>query len=166
MRRTASFASAATPCKAEKRYLQAVKKYLVCSKANRERLMKITGRAVSACLEDEPDIPYAALVSAIDEPKVFAESLLAGIPGGEVEHTRKKRRFQFCAAIVSVAIVMITVFSALAGFYLKYKDATRGDFVVNEIWIAQPDGMTREEFKQYSENIYRDWKNELKDNTK
>ena len=136
--------------KAEKRYLRTVEKHLICSRVNRERLMKITGRAVSACLEDEPDIPYAALVSAIGEPKVFAESLLAGIPGGEVERTRKRRRFQFKAAIVVLAVIVATALTFLGCFYLKYQEALNGGFIANnETIIICPDDMTTEEFKEY-----------------
>ena len=140
--------------KAEKQYLRAVKSHLVCSKENRIRLMKITGRAVSACLEDEPDKPYSALVSAIGEPKAFAESLLASIPGDEVERTRKKRHFRICAALLSFAVVIVTAFAALAGFYLKYQDAMRGDFIVEgETVVIGSKDMSYEEFQKHTADL-------------
>lgn len=146
--------------KPAERYLRAVKKHLICSKENRARLMELTSRAVDACLEDDPDKPYSALVCGVGEPKAFAESLLTGIPGDEVKSFRKKRRFRFCAIIVSVALVMVTVFTALAGFYLKYQDAMRGDFIVDgETLIIAPKDMTSEEFKEYTADLLgREWR--------
>lgn len=132
-----------------KRYLRAVKRHLVCSKENRARLMKLTSRAVNACLDDNPDTPFSTLVSEVGEPKAFAESLLGRIPANEIENARKKRRFRFCATIISVAVVVVTAFTALAGFYLKYQDAMRGDFIVYEVDFPIPDDVTLDEFKQY-----------------
>ena len=136
--------------KAAKQYLRAVKKHLICSKENRARLMQLTSKAVNACLDDERDKPYPALVSAIGEPKVFAESLLAGIPGGEVERTRKRRRFQLKAAIVVLAVIVAAALTFLGCFYLKYQEALNGGFIAkNETIIICPDDMTTEEFKEY-----------------
>lgn len=140
--------------KAGKRYLRTVRRHLICSKTNRARLMQLTGKAVSACLDDEPDKPYSSLVSAIGEPKAFAESLLASIPGDEVERTRKKRHFRICAALLSFAVVIVTAFAALAGFYLKYQDAMRGDFIVEgETVIIGSKDMSYEEFKKYTADL-------------
>lgn len=136
--------------KPAERYLRAVKKHLICSKENRARLMELTSRAVDACLEDDPDKPYSALVCGVGEPKAFAESLLTGIPGDEVESSRKKRRFRFYAAIVSAAVVMVTAFTALTGFYLKYQETLNGGFIAkNDTIIVCPEDMTTEEFKEF-----------------
>ena len=145
--------------KAAKQYLRAVKKHLICSKENRARLMQLTSKAVNACLDDERDKPYPALVSAIGEPKAFAESLLAGIPGDEVERTRKKRYFRICAVLVSFAVVMVTAFTALAGFYLKYQEAKRDGFTVDgETLIICPKDMSSEEFLDYTADLNgREW---------
>ena len=140
--------------KAEKRYLRTVEKHLICSRVNRERLMKITGRAVSACLEDEPDIPYAALVSAIGEPKAFAESLLAGIPIEEVKRARKKRRLLFSSALVSVTLVVAAAFTALAGFYFKYQEAERDGAYVTIVSVQIPEGMTIDQMIELDEYRY------------
>lgn len=149
-----------TSYKDAKRYLRAVKRHLICSRETRARLMKLTSRAVNACLDDDPDKPYSALVCDIGEPKAFAESLLGRIPASEIENARKKRRFRFYATIISVAVVVVTAFTALAGFYLKYQDAMRGDFIVDgETLIIAPDGMSDEEFKEYTADLLgREWR--------
>lgn len=62
----------------------------------------------------------------------------------------KKRRFRFYAAIVSAAVVMVTAFTALTGFYLKYQETLNGGFIAkNDTIIVCPEDMTTEEFKEF-----------------
>ena len=140
--------------KAAKQYLRAVGRHLVCSKENHARLMKLTSRAVNAFLDDDPDKPYSALVSAIGEPKAFAESLLAGIPIEEVKRARKKRRLLFSSALVSVTLVVAAAFTALAGFYFKYQEAERDGAYVTIVSVQIPEGMTIDQMIELDEYRY------------
>ena len=146
--------------KAARQYLRAVKRHLVCSGENRARLMRLTNRAVNACLDDEPNKPYAALVSAIGEPKAFAESLMDGISSDEVKRSRKKRRLRFCSALISFALVFAITFTGLARFYLKYQEA-QGRFE-GEVWtLAKPAWMTTEEFDEFSDYLRQKMRGEI-----
>ena len=143
--------------KAARQYLRAVKRHLVCSGENRARLMRLTNRAVNACLDDEPDKPYATLVSAIGEPKAFAESLMDGISGDEVKRSRKKRRLLFCSALASAALVFAIAFTGLARFYLEYQEAQRDKCYGQITDIRKPDNMTHEEFDAFNDYLDQKW---------
>lgn len=134
--------------KAASQYLRAVSRHLACSKENHARLMKLTGRAVNACLDDDSGKSYAALVTAIGKPEAFAESLLAGIPGDEVESSRRKRRFRFWATLISIALVLAAVFTVLTVFYIKYKDDMAGDFIITDTHTLTDEEIERE-YQEY-----------------
>ena len=134
---------------AANRYLRMVKKNLICPKETRSHLLETARQAVNACLEDEPGTTYLGLVHAIGDPEVFANDLLAIVPAEVVENTRRKGRFQLCAAIVTLAIVITTALVVMGSLYLKYQEALREGLYGEETLIICPDDMTTKEFKEY-----------------
>ena len=141
-----------TTGKAANRYLRMVKKNLICPRETRSHLLETARKAVNAYLEDEPGTTFLGLVHAIGDPEVFANDLLTIVPAEVVESTRKKRRFQRFAAIVTLAVVVTTALVALGGFYLKYQDAMRGDFIVDVTTTIYPDDVDPDEYWEYRRN--------------
>ncbi len=142
------------PCKAAKKYTRAVGRHLVCPASRRARLKQLIQHSVDAYLEEKPEAGFPDLVRDIGTPKLFAESLLTGLPADEVDAARRFRKNRSRIVIAVLTAIVSTAFVLLALFYWKYQDAMRGDFVVDEIWVAQPDDMSPNEFQEYISESY------------
>ncbi|NBI80848.1 hypothetical protein D3Z48_01935 [Clostridiaceae bacterium] len=141
------------PCKAARKYARAVGRHLVCPASRRARLKQLIQHSVDAYLEEKPEAGFPDLVRDIGTPKLFAESLLTGLPADEVDAARRFRKNRSRIVIAVLTAIVSTAFVLLALFYWKYQDAMRGQFIVDEIWVVAPDDMTDEEFKEYNRAI-------------
>ncbi len=141
------------PCKAAKKYTRAVGRHLVCPASRRARLKQLIQHSVDAYLEEKPEAGFPDLVRDIGTPKLFAESLLTGLPADEVDAARRFRKNRSRIVIAVLTAIVSTAFVLLALFYWKYQDAMRGGFIVDEIWVVDPGNMTDEEFKEYNKEV-------------
>ena len=141
------------PCKAANKYTRAVGRHLVCPASRRARLKQLIQHSVDAYLEEKPEAGFPDLVRDIGTPKLFAESLLTGLPADEVDAARRFRKNRSRIVIAVLTAIVSTAFVLLALFYWKYQDAMRGGFIVDEIWVVDPGNMTDEEFKEYNKEV-------------
>ena len=141
------------PCKAARKYARAVGRHLVCPASRRARLKQLIQHSVDAYLEEKPEAGFPDLVRDIGTPKLFAESLLTGLPADEVDAARRFRKNRSRIIIAVLTAIVSTAFVLLALFYWKYQDAMRGGFIVDEIWVVDPGNMTDEEFKEYNKEV-------------
>ena len=141
------------PCKAAQKYTRAVNRHLACPAGHRARLKQLIQHSVDAYLDEKPEAGFPDLVRDIGTPKLFAESLLTGLPADEVDAARRFRKNRSRIVIAVLTAIVSTAFVLLALFYWKYQDAMRGGFIVDEIWVVDPGNMTDEEFKEYNKEV-------------
>ena len=144
------------PCKAARKNARAVGRHLVCPASRRARLKQLIQHSVDAYLDEKPEAGFPDLVRDIGTPKLFAESLLTGLPADEVDAARRFRKNRSRIVIAVLTAIVCTAFVLLAAFYWKYQDAMRGDFILNgETLIVYPENTTEEEAMNFAEKYLK-----------
>lgn len=98
--------------KAVKRYLAQLRRALTCAREDRERFFSQGEKLLGEFLEENPNARYEDLAAAFGQPKDFAAEMLSQLDPGEVEHTRRQRKYirRGLLAAVIVALILISVF--------------------------------------------------------
>lgn len=131
--------------KAAQNYLNQVRHFLVCDKADQKRLLGRCGELMNSFQQENPDAEYAGLVAAFGKPEDCAANLLSTLDDSKVEAARKKRRQLHRIAIAVMCVAVIASMITAAFWYLKY--SYQREFDDEFIWVIEPPvEMTPEEY--------------------
>lgn len=135
--------------KAVKRYLAQLRRALTCAREDRERFFSQGEKLLGEFLEENPNARYEDLAAAFGQPKDFAAEMLSQLDPGEVEHTRRQRKYirRALVAVIALALISCSVYWAVK--WTKAQEVVHGDFKVVE--TVEP--MTKEAYQQYWDNI-------------
>lgn len=131
--------------KAVKRYLAQLRRALTCAKEDRERFFSRGRTMVEEFWAETLNARYEDLVTAFGQPKDFAAEMLSQLDPGEVEHTRKQRKYirRGAAATVIIILALLSVF-----WYFQYEKSQSWN--ENAIIVIEPaKEMTEEETQEY-----------------
>lgn len=110
--------------KGVRRYVRAVSRRLICSKATRSRLLDGLQQELSAY----STLPYDDLCAQVGSPEQIAAQIMDNISEVEVSNTKRKRRL--------IVVLIICIFAVTAGvfggYYIQANQVMRNDFYVEE----------------------------------
>jgi len=95
------------------RYLKRVKRGLVCSRSDRERLLSQAGALLEDFAQENPGAFYKDYVASFGPPEEFAKEMLSNLGPEEVAEAKARRRRATFAAAAAVVVALALV----AGFW-------------------------------------------------
>ena len=104
--------------KVVRRYIRAVSRKLICSKATRSKLLDGLRQELSVYSA----LPYIELCETVGNPEQIAEQLMESVDDTEIAVS--KRRF----VITLVIGILIVLLLLLAVYYIHAQQVIRGDF--------------------------------------
>ena len=106
--------------KVVRRYIRAVSRKLICSKATRSKLLDGLRQELSVYSA----LPYIELCETVGNPEQIAEQLMESVDDTEIAVSKRKRRF----VITLVIGMLIVLLLLLAVYYIHAQQVIRGDF--------------------------------------
>lgn len=106
--------------KVVRRYIRAVSRKLICSKATRSKLLDGLRQELSVYSA----LPYIELCETVGNPEQIAEQLMESVDDTEIAVSKRKRRFVI-TLVIGILIVLLLLLSV---YYIHAQQVIRGDF--------------------------------------
>ncbi len=113
-----------TAAKAVHRYVRAVSRRLLCSRATSSRLLDGLRQELLAY----PMLSYEELCARIGTPEQTAAQLMETISASEIACAQRKRRL----ALGLLILILLVIAVAFGAYYIHSQQVMRDDFYVNE----------------------------------
>lgn len=126
------------------RYLAQTRHCLICSRADRTRLLSRAATMVSEYGMESPEAEYADYLSAFGQPSDFASEMLSTLDPERVRSAARRRKWLRRAIACAVVLALVL----LAGFFYFLYRASQSWNVNTEIKFDEPIYITEEEFQR------------------
>lgn len=127
---------------AAQRYLNQVRRFLICAGGDRKRLLGRCRELADSFQQENPDAEYDGFVSAFGKPADCAAELLSTLDASVIESAQKKRLWT--RNIMVVFVLSVLIFLSFF-WYSKYKESIAFDETVTVV-IEPATRMTDEDF--------------------
>lgn len=124
-------------------YLSRLKRFLSCSRPDREKLLARGKGLLEGFLEENPEGGYEDLVAAFGPPEAFAGEMLATLDQAALKQTQDRRKWLQRGAVLLTAVVLVLCAVFYAVKWYQAREVINGDF---RIVTGEDITVTDEEF--------------------
>lgn len=137
-------------------YYRAVEREIPCSGKDKKRYLNDILQSLTNLQDEQPDAGYETAIMRIGAPESLGETAKDTMDAADfAKQRRHNTKFKIiAAAILVVAVVLVGVFG---NFYLRYKEALEGDFIVDSVIYAVPEGTSKEDAMKFADEVAQRW---------